>query len=48
MTKNDEQKIINSLKTANVNFKAIAKHLRTIYLYIFLLTLGFFLLLVIK
>ena len=48
MTKNDEQKIINSLKTANVNFKAIAKLLRTIYLYIFLLTLGFFLVLVIK
>lgn len=48
MTKDDEQKIKRSLINANENFKNIATHLRAIYLNIFLLTLGFFLLLVIK
>lgn len=48
MTKNDEQNIKRSLIKANKNFENIATHLHAIYLYIFLLTLGFFLILVIK
>lgn len=42
MTKDDEQKIKRSLINANKNFENIATHLRAIYLFIILLTLGFF------